>query len=267
MNNQQPIGFFDSGWGGLSILKTARQVLPSEDFIYAADCGFAPYGDQSHEFIVERARRIAAFLFDEKNAKALVVACNTATAEAIDTLRQDRPQAIIIGVEPAIKPAVAISKNQTIGVIATTRTTESLRYKSLLHRFAQKAKVFTQGCPGLMDCVENGAFNTPSTLQLLHRYIDPMLKAHIDTLVLGCTHYPFLMGAIESIVGPDITVYEPSLGVSKHLEEKLKETGTLNKENQRKATETFYVGGLTEQRKNVANLLWGQATSFENLSV
>ena len=118
-----------------------------------------------------------------------------------------------------------------------------------------------------MDCVENGAFNTPSTLQLLHRYIDPMLKAHIDTLVLGCTHYPFLMGAIESIVGPDITVYEPSLGVSKHLEEKLKETGTLNKENQRKATETFYVSGLTEQRKNVANLLWGQATSFENLSV
>lgn len=267
MNNQKPIGFFDSGWGGLSILKTAREVLPAEDFLYVADCGFAPYGDQSHDFIVERARRIAAFLFDKQQVRALVVACNTATAEAIDTLRQDRPEAIIIGVEPAIKPAVAISQNQKIGMIATTRTTQSLRYNSLLQRFAQKATVFTQGCPGLMDCVEAGAFKTASTLELLHRYIDPMLENHIDTLVLGCTHYPFLMQAIRSVVGPEVNIYEPSLGVSLHLKHRLTETGRLVTGSQRKGKNAFYVSGLTEQRKNVANLLWGQATSFENLCV
>lgn len=134
------VGFFDSGWGGLSILKTARQTLPHENFIYVADCGFAPYGDRSHDFIVERAQKIADFLFNQKHVKALVIACNTATAEAIDTLRKERPEAVIIGVEPAIKPAVLSSQNKRIGMISTTRTARSARYKNLVERFGQNAE-------------------------------------------------------------------------------------------------------------------------------
>ena len=177
MTENQPIGFFDSGWGGLSIMKTARETLPFENFLYVADCGHSPYGDQSHEFIVERARKISAFLFEQKKIKALVVACNTATAEAIDVIRNERPDKIIIGVEPAVKPAVQLSKNKCIGMISTTRTAHSARYLSLLERFGQNARILSVGCPGLMDCVEAGEFDSPSTIALLHQYLDPLIDA------------------------------------------------------------------------------------------
>ncbi len=264
MTENQPIGFFDSGWGGLSIMKTARETLPFENFLYVADCGHSPYGDQSHEFIVERARKISAFLFEQKKIKALVVACNTATAEAIDVIRNERPDKIIIGVEPAVKPAVLLSKNKCIGMISTTRTAHSARYLSLLERFGQNARILSVGCPGLMDCVEAGEFDSPSTIALLHKYLDPLIDAGIDTLILGCTHYPFLTDAIRSIVGSEILIYEPSPAVAKHLKDRL---GNQAADARSKGNETFYVSGLNEQRKSVANRLWGNATLFEELSV
>lgn len=264
MTENQPIGFFDSGWGGLSIMKTARETLPFENFLYVADCGHSPYGDQSHEFIVERARKISAFLFEQKKIKALVVACNTATAEAIDVIRNERPDKIIIGVEPAVKPAVLLSKNKCIGMISTTRTAHSARYLSLLERFGQNARILSVGCPGLMDCVEAGEFDSPSTIALLHQYLDPLIDAGIDTLILGCTHYPFLTDAIRSIVGSEILIYEPSPAVAKHLKDRL---GNQAADARSKGNETFYVSGLNEQRKSVANRLWGNATLFEELSV
>ncbi len=264
MTENQPIGFFDSGWGGLSIMKTARETLPFENFLYVADCGHSPYGDQSHEFIVERARKISAFLFEQKKIKALVVACNTATAEAIDVIRNERPDKIIIGVEPAVKPAVQLSKNKCIGMISTTRTAHSARYLSLLERFGQNARILSVGCPGLMDCVEAGEFDSPSTIALLHKYLDPLIDAGIDTLILGCTHYPFLTDAIRSIVGSEILIYEPSPAVAKHLKDRL---GNQAADARSKGNETFYVSGLNEQRKSVANRLWGNATLFEELSV
>ena len=264
MTENQPIGFFDSGWGGLSIMKTARETLPLENFLYVADCGHSPYGDQSHEFIVERARKISAFLFEQKKIKALVVACNTATAEAIDVIRNERPDKIIIGVEPAVKPAVQLSKNKCIGMISTTRTAHSARYLSLLERFGQNARILSVGCPGLMDCVEAGEFDSPSTIALLHQYLDPLIDAGIDTLILGCTHYPFLTDAIRSIVGSEILIYEPSPAVAKHLKDRL---GNQAADARSKGNETFYVSGLNEQRKSVANHLWGNATLFEELSV
>ena len=264
MTENQPIGFFDSGWGGLSIMKTARETLPFENFLYVADCGHSPYGDQSHEFIVERARQISAFLFEQKKIKALVVACNTATAEAIDVIRNERPDKIIIGVEPAVKPAVQLSKNKCIGMISTTRTAHSARYLSLLERFGQNARILSVGCPGLMDCVEAGEFDSPSTIALLHKYLDPLIDAGIDTLILGCTHYPFLTDAIRSIVGSEILIYEPSPAVAKHLKDRL---GNQAADARSKGNETFYVSGLNEQRKSVANRLWGNATLFEELSV
>ena len=216
MTEEYAVGFFDSGWGGLSILKTARQTLPYENFIYVADCGFAPYGDRSHDFIVERAQKIADFLFNQKHVKALVIACNTATAEAIDTLRKERPEAVIIGREPAIKPAVLSSQSKRIGMISTTRTAQSARYKNLVERFGQNASIFSCGCPGLMDCVEAGEFDSEKTMRLLQRYLEPMIYEHIDSLVLGCTHYPFLLTSIRKIVGPGVQIYEPSLAVSLH---------------------------------------------------
>lgn len=264
MTENQPIGFFDSGWGGLSIMKTARETLPFENFLYVADCGHSPYGDQSHEFIVERARKISAFLFEQKKIKALVVACNTATAEAIDVIRNERPDKIIIGVEPAVKPAVLLSKNKCIGMISTTRTAHSARYLSLLELFGQNARILSVGCPGLMDCVEAGEFDSPSTIALLHKYLDPLIDAGIDTLILGCTHYPFLTDAIRSIVGSEILIYEPSPAVAKHLKDRL---GNQAADARSKGNETFYVSGLNEQRKSVANRLWGNATLFEELSV
>lgn len=265
MISHQSIGFFDSGWGGLSILKTARKVLPHENFIYVADCGFAPYGDRSHDFIVERARKIASFLLETKQVKALVIACNTATAEAIDSLRQQWPQAIIIGVEPAVKAAVTLSKNKRIGMISTTRTAQSERYHRLLERFGHNATIISQGCPGLMECVEAGEFNTPGTQELLHQYLAPMLEQKIDTLILGCTHYPFLSQAIEGIAGPNVTLYEPSHAVVRHLENRLAAINALKIKGD--GEETFYVTGLTEHRKSVACRLWGKATLFENLEL
>ena len=233
MNASDPIGFFDSGWGGLSILKTARRMLPNENFIYVADCGYAPYGDRSHDFIVNRARTIASFLFDRMHAKALVVACNTATAEAIDTLRQERPHEIIVGIEPAIKPAVAISKNKRIGMIATNRTAHSERYLKLLRRFGKEAHILSEGCPGLMNCVEAGEFDSPKTRAL-------------------------------SIVGPSVTIYEPSEAVCRHLKDRLQSANAINTQAQ-KGSEYFFVSGLNEQRKSVALRLWGKTTPFENL--
>ncbi|HIR21906.1 MAG TPA: glutamate racemase [Candidatus Aphodousia faecalis] len=265
MTEEYAVGFFDSGWGGLSILKTARQTLPHENFIYVADCGFAPYGDRSHDFIVERAQKIADFLFNQKHVKALVIACNTATAEAIDTLRKERPEAVIIGVEPAIKPAVLSSQNKRIGMISTTRTARSARYKNLVERFGQNASIFSCGCPGLMDCVEAGEFDSESTMGLLQRYLEPMIHEHIDSLVLGCTHYPFLLTSIRKIVGPDVQIYEPSLAVSLHLKECLRKIGRLN--TQGTGHERFYVSKLNEQRKSVACRLWGQPTPFEELGI
>jgi glutamate racemase len=261
-----PVGFFDSGWGGLSTLIAAREALPAENFCYVADCGNAPYGDRSHDFIVDRALRITRFLFEEQNAKALVIACNTATAEAIDVLREHYPAKIVLGVEPAIKPAVEASKNKIIGMISTNRTAHSERYQLLLQRFAANAKVFSQGCPGLMECVEKGDFTSDETRALLHRYIDPMVEAGIDSLVLGCTHYPFLAQAIEDIVGPNVPLYDSSPAVARHLARRLKETDSLNHETQLGNT-TFFVSDLNDERQNVARRLWKAAVTFKNLPV
>ncbi|MCI5897279.1 MAG: glutamate racemase [Candidatus Aphodousia sp.] len=261
-----PVGFFDSGWGGLSTLIAARAALPAENFCYVADCGNAPYGDQTHEFIVDRAFGIARFLFTQQKVKALVIACNTATAEAVDCLREHYPDKIILGVEPAIKPAIEASKNKIVGMISTNKTAHSNRYHLLLERFASQATVFSQGCPGLMECVERGEFTADSTRTLLHQYLDPMLKAGIDSLVLGCTHYPFLSQMIAEIVGPNVTLYDSSPAVARHLEHRLKENGRLNRSTVQGQT-IFFVSDLNQERQNVARRLWKAAMRFENLPV
>lgn len=266
MSSNQAIGFFDSGWGGLSILLAAREALPSEDFYYIADCGYAPYGDQTHEYILDRARKITHFLLHVKKVKAVVIACNTATAEAAQTLREENPQNIIIGVEPAVKPATVQSVNHRIGVIATDRTIASMRYRQLLARYAQGCVVHSQGCPGLMECVENGELNSATTRQLLNKYLAPMRDDGVDTLVLGCTHYPFLSEAIRATMGYPVHLIQPGAAVSRHLKECLQEHKLLS-DSTHHGFNRFYVSDLNEDRKAVAQRLYPCASQFEELPI
>lgn len=262
--NHSAIGFFDSGWGGLSIMKAARKLLPNEDFVYVADCGHAPYGDRTHEYIVERSRKITDFLIHEQKVKAVVIACNTATAEAASKLRALYPNFPIIGVEPAIKPAVKQSKTKTVGMISTTRTATSVRYQELVARWSGDVNVISVGCPGLMDCVERGELQTAETLALLHHYLDPMLAANIDGLVLGCTHYPFLADAINSITDGRIPLFEPGRAVARHLKNRLEAIDALqNKKTSGK--EIFYVSGLNDERQSIAQRLMPGIADFKPL--
>ncbi len=196
-----PIGVFDSGIGGLSILKHIRAILPHEDLLYFADSSFAPYGGRPEEEIVARSLAIAAFLVEHR-AKALVVACNTATAAAIKALRARYPSLPVVGVEPGLKPAAALTRSRTVGVLATKRTLSSEKFRLLHQQIGAAADVrfLPQPCIGLADQVEKGELQSAATAELLHGYIAPLIVQGADTLVLGCTHYPFVQPLIEKII-------------------------------------------------------------------
>lgn len=195
-----PIGVFDSGIGGLSVLKHIRAYLPKEDLLYFADSGYAPYGGRSEDEIVARSLAIAAFLMRYR-VKALVVACNTATAAAIKALREHYPALPVVGVEPGLKPAAALTQSGTVGVLATERTLSSARFNLLREQISATTKVrfLPQPCIGLADQVEKGELHSAATAMLVRRYVEPLLEQGADTLVLGCTHYPFVRPLIEEI--------------------------------------------------------------------
>lgn len=177
-------------------MHAVRDALPGEDIIYYGDCLYAPYGDRNSEYIKERCLAIGRFLIS-KGAKAIVVSCNTATAEGVNTMR-DTFDIPIIGIEPAIKPAAAATKTGVVGVIATTRTITSERYLRLVREFAgTKVKVVSVPCPGLMECVESGDWDSFKTQKLIEKYLHPIKRAGADKLVLGCTHYPFLSNVLK----------------------------------------------------------------------
>lgn len=220
------VGVFDSGIGGLSILQHIRQRLPDESLIYFADSGFAPYGDKPESFIIERSLLIADYLH-KKHCKAIVVACNTATAAAIKTLRDAYPDTIIVGVEPGLKPAIQVSKNRTVGVLATQSTLQSTKFQTLENRLTADTDVrfLSQACIGLVDQIEKNELHTESTVALLHRYITPLLAQGIDTLVLGCTHYPFVTDAIKQIItdsgAAPVQIIDTGEAVARQLEKLL----------------------------------------------
>lgn len=216
-----PIGVFDSGVGGLSVLRHIRTALPGEDLLYVADSAHAPYGVKSAAFIESRALAIAEFLVAQ-NARALVVACNTATAAAIATLRQrfDLP---IVGMEPAVKPAAEATRSGVIGVLATSGTLESARFAELVQRFGSNARVVVQPCPGLVERVEAGDLSGPATRALLSGFVTPLLAQGVDTLVLGCTHYPFLQALLRELAGEDVALIETGAAVARQLARRLAE--------------------------------------------
>ncbi|MDD5028037.1 MAG: glutamate racemase [Rhodoferax sp.] len=206
---KRPIGVFDSGVGGLSILRALRAELPLEDFVYVADSGFAPYGERDEAFVIARTQRITQHLLHRTNPpiKALVIACNTATAAAIHLLRQDYPALPIVGVEPALKPAVAVSQTRRIGVLATRGTLASQKFAVLLSSLAGQAEFVCTPCDGLADAIER--HDTAQIEALCAQYIRAtgqfgLITGEIDTLVLGCTHYPFAGDVWRALVGPDV---------------------------------------------------------------
>ncbi|GAA6132824.1 glutamate racemase [Halopseudomonas sabulinigri] len=258
-----PVGVFDSGVGGLSVLREIRQLLPAESLLYVADSGYVPYGDKPPEQIRERSRAIARFLI-ERGAKALVLACNTATAAAINDLRGefDLP---IIGMEPAVKPAALATRNGVVGVLATTGTLQSAKFAALLDRFARSVKVITQPCPGLVECVERGELSGPAVEALLQRYTAPLLAAGCDTLILGCTHYPFLRPALQRLLPPQVQIVDTGAAVARQLQVKLTENQLLSR--QPPAATAFWSSGDPQQMYAVLPVLLGENAQVENLGI
>ena len=262
MASLSPVGVLDSGLGGLSVLRALRARLPSEDYLYCADNGNAPWGDKTEAFIIDRTRAMIQFLL-ERDAKAIVIACNTATATAAETVRREF-NLPIIGIEPAVKPAAKLSHSGRFGVLGTTRTITSDRYHNLLVRFTQGTHVMSVAAPGLMECVERGELNTPKTRELLKKYLTPMLDAGIDTLVLACTHYPFLTEAIREIAGRPLQIIEPSSAVADVLYTRLLEHNLIN-EKKRPGTEHFWIKDHTKFEATLKRL-WPTCTKTEELT-
>lgn len=217
MANEAPVGIFDSGVGGLSVLREIRQLLPHESLLYVADSGHVPYGEKSPEYIRERCILITEHLLAQ-GAKALVLACNTATAAAAADLRERYPQLPIVGMEPAVKPAAAATRSGVVGVLATTGTLKSARFAALLDRFASDVRVVTQPCPGLVECIEAGELQAPATRELLQRYVEPLLAEGCDTLILGCTHYPFLRPLLHTLVPESVSLVDTGAAVARQLQ-------------------------------------------------
>lgn len=226
-----PIGIFDSGIGGLSVLRHVRALLPNEELLYFADAGFAPYGEKPEAVIVERALAIAAF-FLKFRIKAMVVACNTATAAAIAALRERYPQLQVVGVEPGLKPAAALTRSGVVGVLATAGTLASDRFQKLQQQLSESTGVtfIAQACNGLADQIEKGELNSRNTAAMVQRFVAPLLAQHADTLVLGCTHYPFvepLISRLASAAANPVHLVDTGEPVARQLERLLKQQGLL----------------------------------------
>ena len=214
MTQSKPVAVFDSGVGGLSVLRHIRSLLPKESIIYIADQMHVPYGPRTQQELIQLSRAITRFLLSQQ-AKMVVVACNTATAAALKDLREQFPEIPFVGMEPAVKPAAQQTKSGKVGVLATVQTLSSERYASLMHRFASHVQVLENPCVGLVDKIEAGEIAVNGTESLLRSCLDPMLASGVDTVVLGCTHYPFVLPLIEAIVGTAVTIIDPAPAVAR----------------------------------------------------
>ncbi|MBI5296645.1 MAG: glutamate racemase [Chloroflexi bacterium] len=222
-NPSNPIGVFDSGVGGLSVLRAMRAQMPEEDVLYFGDQGHVPYGPRPMEQIQHFSEGITRFLLAQ-NAKLIVVACNAASAAALKFLRAKFPEVPFVGMEPAVKPAAEQTRTGVVGVLATPATFQGALYASVVERFANGVQVLRHTCPGLVGQIEGGDLNGPRTRAILEEALLPMLEQNIDTVVLGCTHYPFVIPLIEEIVGEGVRVIDPAPSVARQVR-RLLETG------------------------------------------
>lgn len=254
------IGVFDSGVGGLSVLHHIRQTLPNARLIYVADSAHVPYGDKPAPYIEQRSIALTNFLIAQ-GADAIVIACNTATAAAAASLRRQFSLPVV-GMEPAVKPAVAATRSGVVGVLATTGTLESARFAALLERYAGDVQIITQGCPGLVEQVEQGDLHGAQTRELIERYAAPLLARGADTLILGCTHYPFLAPLIREVVGENIALVDTGEAVARHLLRLLSE---LPARASGESCTQFFTSGDATQASRIMSVLWGSTVKARQL--
>ncbi len=225
--SHQPIGIFDSGVGGLSVLRAIRDELHHEAVLYLGDQAHIPYGPRSISQIRDFSIEITRFLLDQ-GAKLIVVACNTASAAALHDLRGLFPDVPFVGMEPAVKPAAETTQSGKVGILATPTTFTGDLYTSVVERFARDVSLYTSTCPGLVEQIEAGALDAPETHAILEAALHPMLEEGIDTIVMGCTHYPFVIPLIRAITGPDVHTIDPAPAVARQTRHLLEQGKLLN---------------------------------------
>lgn len=213
----QPLGIFDSGIGGLTVLRAIQQLMPDEPLFYLADQAHVPYGPRAMEEVRHFSEAITRYLLHQ-GARLIVVACNTASAAALKYLRLTFPEVPFVGMEPAVKPAVEHTRSGVVGVLATPATFQGELYASVVERFGKGVKLLQHTCPGLVSQIENGSLESSETRQILEEALEPMLAQGIDTVVLGCTHYPFVIPLIQQIAGPEVRVIDPAPAVARQVQ-------------------------------------------------
>ncbi len=259
-----PIGVFDSGVGGLSVLRAVREQMPEESVIYFGDQGHIPYGPRPMEQIRNFSEAITSFLL-ARHAKIIVVACNTASAAALKYLREKFPNVSFVGMEPAVKPAAEHTQTGKVGVLATPATFQGALYASVVERFANGVELLQNTCPGLVQEIEKGNLNGDESRRILNGALLPMLEKNIDTVVLGCTHYPFVIPLIQQIVGDTVRVIDPAPAVAKQVRRVLEAKG-LKKESRSPSDVNFYTSGDPEELKSLLPLLLGDTGNVKRVT-
>lgn len=258
-----PIGIFDSGVGGISVLRAIRQQMPEESIVYFGDQGHVPYGSRSVAQIQSFSEAITRFLLD-RAAKIIVVACNTASAAALKHLRGRFPEIQFIGMEPAVKPAAERTQTGKVGVLATPATFQGALYASVVERFANGVELFQDTCPGLVQQIEAGNLSGEGTRQILEAALLPMLEQNIDTVVLGCTHYPFVIPLIQEIAGGKVRVIDPAPAVAKQTGRLLEAIGMRNMTGSRGSVR-FYTSGDPDVLRSLLPVLLGESGEIQRV--
>lgn len=259
----QAIAVYDSGVGGLSVLRALLDKLPNEHFIYFGDQAHVPYGERSLEALRDLADGVTRF-FIRQNAKIIVIACNTASAAALKYLRAKYPEQIFVGMEPAVKPAAEQTHSHKVGVLATPSTFHGELYASVVERFANGVEIFESTCPGLVAQIEKGDLNGEGTLGILHDALDPMLEANVDKIVLGCTHFPFVIPQIEAIVDGRATVIDPAPAVARQTARVLEQRDLLST-SRKPGTTRLFTSGNAETLQAITETLIGLKTSVHQI--
>ena len=257
------IAVFDSGVGGLSVLRAMRALMPSENVIFFGDQGHVPYGPRPLEEVRAFAEGITRWLLDE-GAKLIVVACNTASAAALTHLRETFPGVKFVGMEPAVKPAAETTRTGVVGVLATPATFQGALYASVVERFANGVQLLQDTCPGLVQQIEQGNLDGKETRAILESALRPMLERGIDTVVLGCTHYPFVIPLIEQMVGESVRVIDPAPSVARQAERLIEAGGTRNPSAARGRVQ-FYTSGNAAAVESLLPKLLGESGQVSRL--
>ncbi len=249
---EQPVGFLDSGLGGLSVVKEVKKLLPRENIEYFADNLHQPYGEKNQSELIKFTFQIISFLL-KKKIKICVIACNTATAASLKKAREYFPIPIIGVIQPAVQDAIKKTLNKKIGIIATEFTTKNGAYPKEIKKVSPEIKVFSNFCPKFVSIVEAGKFTTPETYEIAREYLKPLKDAQIDTLILGCTHYSFLKKVISEIIGQEVILIDPSVSTSLTLKKILSQKGILKERG--KCEENYYTTGLPEKVERIAKII------------